>query len=233
MAQLGRLEFVVQDTAGNALSTGVTVEIRRQGAQINGAQAGSPYTVDAPNGIVATDIIALGTGATTRTVASVTATTVTTSGGDLGAVVDDDRLTIVTALPTVYEDAEGATTKANPLTTDSLGRASCYVLGGKYDAQLSGAAITTTLLQDQVSVGGETTRSNIYMSGTAVAWVLDTLRAAAAGDTLLDIQSAGSNLFRVMGDGEIIAGAAGATHALTGTLTTSGALTVSAGGAAI
>ena len=224
MAQLGRLEFVVQDSAGNALA-GIAVEIRRQGAQINGAQAGSPYTVDAPNGIVATDIIALGTGATTRTVASVTATTVTTSGGDLGAVVDDDRLTIVTALPTVYEDAEAGTTKANPLTTDSLGRASCYILGGKYDAHLSGAGITTTLLQDQVSVGGETTRSNIYMSGTAVAWVLDTLRAAAAGDTLLDIQTAGVSKFAIKGDGEIVAGAAGAIHTLTGNTTITGTLT--------
>src|SRR3990167_6470505 len=154
MAQLGRLEFVVQDSAANALA-GIAVEIRRQGAQINGAQAGSPYTVDAPNGIVATDIIALGTGATTRTVASVTATTVTTSGGDLGAVVDDARLTIVTALPTIYEDAEGGTTVGNPLTPDSNGRAACYVLGGKYDilVTVAGTPTTKALIQDQVSVG--------------------------------------------------------------------------------
>lgn len=234
MAQLGRIEITVQDVSGNKLS-GIAVEVRRQGAQVNGAQAGplNTITVDAPNGCVAGDTVKIGTGATTRSVSSVTATTVVVGGPGFASVSDDDRITIVSALPTIYEDAEGTTTIANPLTTDSLGKATCYVVGGMYDVQLSGAAITTTLLQDQISVGGESIRSNIYMSGTAVMWILDSLRAAAAGDTLFDLRTAGVSKFKVMGDGEIVAGATGATHVFTGTLTSSGALTVQAGGAAI
>jgi len=73
----------------------------------------------------------------------------------------------------------------------------------------------------------------VFMSGTAVAWAWDTLRTAAAGDTLAVLRNAGNDRFKVQGDGEIQAGAAGATHSLTGTLTTSGALTVTAGGATV
>src|SRR6185503_4434585 len=43
-------------------------------------------------------------------------------------------------------------------------------------------------------------------------------------------RNAGNDRFKVMGDGEIISGAAGATHSLSGTLTTSSTLTVTAGG---
>ena len=238
MATLARLEFRVPDTAGNAIS-GASVEIRRQGAQVSGTQAGSPYTVDHVNGIVASDVVALNTGSTTRTVSAITATTVTTSGGDLGAVVDDDRITIATALPTLYEDAESVTTKENPLTTDATGRAWCYVTGGLYDVKVSGGGATTALHVDQVALGGTNTLINLYPSGTSVAHIMDTLRDLAAGDTMLAVRSAGANIFRIMGDGEIIAGEAGATHALTGnttitgTLTSSGALTVQADGAAV
>lgn len=236
MAQLGRLEFTIQDTLGNA-SPNASVEVRKQGAQVNGAQAGSPYTVDDIGGIIVGDTVKLNTGSTTRNVSAISATTLTTSGGDLGAVSDDDRITCVT-LPTVYEDALGNTARTNPLTTDANGFASCYVVGGKYDVLITVGGVSI-LRQDVVAGGGESVLCNIYFTGSATAYKLDTLRAAAAGDKLLDVQTAGASKFSVAGDGEIVAGAAGATHALTGntaitgTLTSSGALTVSSGGAAI
>ena len=234
MAQLGRLEFTIQDAAGNAVS-GASVEVRRQGAQVFGAHAGAQTTfnVDSPGAVVAADTVAINTGTVTRTVSSITATTVVVGGAGFNNAADDDRITIVSALPTVYEDAESATSKTNPLTTDANGYANCFVVGGKYDVLISGGGQATRLLQDVAAVGGEISRSTVYMSGSDVAWVLDTLRTAAAGDTLLALRNAATDKFKVQGDGEIVAGAAGATHTLTGTLTTSGALTVQAGGAAI
>jgi hypothetical protein len=105
--------------------------------------------------------------------------------------------------------------------------------------KVSGGGATTALHVDQLAQGGTSTIINLYPSGTSVGYITDTLRDLAAADTHTALRSAGANIFRVMGDGEIIAGEAGATHALTGnttvtgTLTSSGALTVQAGGAAV
>lgn len=213
------MEFVIQDSAGNALS-GVSVEVRRQGAQVNGAHAGvnTSFTVDDPGGITAADTVSVNTGSVARAVSSVTATTVVVGGAGFSNLADDDRLTIVSALPTLYNDTVGNETKANPLTTDATGYAFCYLLGGKYDVLVSGGGATTRLYQDMACNGGETMRSNIY-SGTA--WNLDTLRSMSATDLLLALQSAGVTKFSVAGDGEIVAGAAGAAHSLTGSLAVS------------
>lgn len=220
MAQLASLEFTIQDASGNAVS-GASVEVRRQGAQVSGSGSGTSITVDSPGAVIAADVVVLNaTSSPTRTVSSITATTVVVGGAGFSSWSDDDRVSIVSALPTIYEDAEAATSKSNPLTTDANGYASCFVIGGKYDALVSGGGLTTRLLQDVAAVGGETSRSNVYMSGSDTAWTLDTLRAAAAGDKLLSVQTAGSEKFSVRGDGEIVAGAAGATHALTGSLST-------------
>lgn len=227
MAQLGKLVFGIKDSAGNALS-GVSVEVRKQGAQVNGAHAGSntTFTVDDPGAIVATDNVRVNTGTvTTRSVSSVTGTTVVVGAPGFDDLIDDDRLTDIT-LPTVYEDAVGNTSKTNALTTDAAGEAFCWVVGGKYDVLVSGGGATTKLYTDIAAVGGESRTSTIY-SGTA--WKLDSVRALAAADLLLDVSTAGVNKFKVMGDGEVVAGAAGATHNLTGTLTTSTTITATAG----
>jgi len=134
---------------------------------------------------------------------------------------DDDRVTIVSALPAIAEDAEGATSTSNPLTTDANGYASCFITGGKYDVKISGGGQATRLVQDVAAVGGETNRSTVYMSGSAVAWIWDTLRTAAVGDTLAVLRNAGNDRFKVQGDGEIVSGSAGATHSLTGSLAVS------------
>lgn len=132
-------------------------------------------------------------------------------------VADDDRISIVSPLPTIYEDAEGATAKSNPLTTDANGMVECWIVGGKYDLSVT-VGSTVKLYTDVATVGGEQHRSTIYGGGTGVAHILDTLRAMVAGDVILALRSAGSNKFTVAGDGEIVAGTAGATHALTGSL---------------
>lgn len=233
MARLGRLRFVAQDTSGNA-SAGASIEIRRQGSTVNGTQAGpiTSITVNSPNGVVVGDSVAVGTSGTTRTVSSITATNVTVGGPGFSGVSDDDRLSITSGLPTLYQDADGVETVSNPLTTDSNGRAQCYVLGGLYDVLVSGGSpsLTTVLYEDVGTEGAESTRSNEYQSGTTSNHVMDTLRAAAAGDKLLDVQTAGVSKLSVAGDGEIVAGAAGATHNLTGTLTVSAGETITAGG---
>lgn len=219
MSSYGRIEVVAQDEDGNAIP-GVSVEIRKAGATVNGAQAGSPYTVYSPGGLVSGDTISLNTGSTTRTVSALSATSVTTGGGDLGAVSTGDRITDRT-LPTVYTESSGTTSKPNPLTTDSGGLAYCYAPGGAYDLLLSGGGVTTSLRWDAFAQAGETWRANVYSTGSAVAWVLDTLNTQAAGDKLLSVRNATVEKFSVAGDGEITAGAAGATHSLTGSLAVS------------
>lgn len=220
MAQLGKLVFKIADSAGNALS-GVSVEVRKQGAQVNGLHAGANtvFTVDDPGAIVAGDNVKVDTGSVTRSVSSITATTVTVGGAGFSDVNDDSRLTDTT-LPTIYNDAIGNETKSNPLTTDAAGEAFCWVVGGKYDVLVSGGGATTKLYTDQAAAGGESKLSTIY-SGTA--WQLDSLRALAATDEALVISenNDSADLFKVMGDGEIVAGAVGATHTLTGSLSVS------------
>jgi hypothetical protein len=226
VAQLGKLVFAIKDPAGNALS-GVSVEVRKQGAQINGAHAGAntTFTVDDPGAIIAGDQVNVDTGSTTRSVSSITATTVVVGGAGFDDVDDDSRLTDIT-LPTIYNDAIGNETKSNPLTTDAAGEVFCWMVGGKYDVLVSGGGATTKLYTDQTATGGESVQSTIF-SGTAYKY--DTVRALAATDLLLDLSTAGTNKFKVMGDGEIVAGEAGATHALTGTLSVSGATTLTGG----
>lgn len=225
MANLGRLRFVMKSVAGLALPN-VSVEVRRQGAQAFGNQSGSPLTVDAVNGVLVGDDLAVNAASSpTRTVSAITATTITCGVGF--SVSDDDRLTIVTAggLPTLYEDAVGNTSRANPMTTDANGVAECYALGGMYDVLFSGGGVTTTLQTDVATESAESTRSNVYTTGSAVAYKQDTLRSLAAGDSHTVLSVAGSNVFVVKGDGEVQAGVAGATHSLTGTLTVSSTIT--------
>jgi hypothetical protein len=220
MAQLGRFEYTVIDRSGNAIS-GASVEVRKQGAQVSGAQAGSPYTVNDIGGIIVGDTVKLNTGSTSRNVSAISATTVTTSGGDLGAVIDDDRITCVT-LPTIYEDALGATSTPNPLTTDANGYCSCYAEGGKYDMLITAGA--NVRLVTDVTVVGEDNRSNIFNSGTAVAFKFDTLRNLGAADKILQVSRLESNeVFSVGGTGNVaIAG----TLDVTGTTALTGAATL-------
>lgn len=215
---LARLRIVIRDGSGNGVS-GVSCEVRKQGASTVGSQSGSPQTVDAVGGIVVGDDIVVGTGTATRNVSAISGTTVTCGVGF--NTVDDDRLSPTTNLPSLFVDVAGNEAQANPGTTDSTGTFVCYVVGGFYDIKTSGGGTTTTLHQNIGTEGVESFRSNVY-SGTAFQF--DSLRALGVADEALVISenSDTGDLFRVMGDGEIRAGVAGATHTLVGTLTADG-----------
>lgn len=215
MADLGRLEFVIRSGAGQALS-GVSVEIRPQGASI---QSGGPnsFTVDAPNGLVAGMNTRINTSTSpTRAVSSVAATNVTVGAGGFSGTADDDRITAVDNLPSLFADAQGNEAKSNPLTTDSAGRAWAYLVGGAYDVLTSGGGADTRLFQDQIAVGGHSIISNIFTTGSAIGYKFNTLRTLVGNDKLVTFQHAGSEVFNLK--------PAGAT--VTGTLTATGALTV-------
>lgn len=234
MASFGRLRLKLDKVDGNGKlvpASGASVEVRRQGASVSGAQSGTPLNLDAINGILVGDtIVRNASSSPTKVATAITATTIDLSGGGFVSVSDDDRLSIISGLPTLYVDAQGNETTPNPGTTDANGMFVAYSLGGLYDILTSGGGTTTTLHQDVGTEGAESLRSNAFTTGSLTVYSFDTLRSMAVGDTLLALKNAGTNEFRVQGDGEIIAGTAGATHNLTGTLTASSTITATAGG---
>ena len=152
MPNIGRFDKTYGDSATGLPHNGAKVTIYREGASANGASSGtSPLTVAVhrPGKIVTGDTVFLNdvTG-TTFNVDSFTPTTVVLSGfaGTL-SISDLDRLISSNNLPTLFEDDQSAGTKANPLTTDSNGRAHCWIGEGPYEEILSGTGVTTTLVQ--------------------------------------------------------------------------------------
>lgn len=150
--QLGRFDEHILN-AGQAVP-GAAVEIRRQGATVLTAQSGtSPFTVNVNDigAIVDGDTVCIGTGSTTYNVDAVDIPNqiITISGftGTL-AIADDDRLTPVNDLPTLYNDINGAEEKTNPLTTSALGQITAWIQRGHYDYIVSSAGLTTRLYQD-------------------------------------------------------------------------------------
>lgn len=235
MAQYGRLRVVVRGTTGIPVS-GASVEVRKQGATVNGLHAGATtsFTVNDPGALAAADNVQVGTDSgTTRSVSSVTATNVTVGGGGFTDVADDSRLTCIDNLPTLYNDAQGAESKSNPLTTDSSGVAECWASVRPYDLLVSGSGVTTQLLQDEVPVGNERFVSNVY-PGAGPAYIFDTARVLTTDDKIISVRENNVEKASIDDDGDI-AGAkgtfSGAVAGTTGTF--SGALTVTSGGADI
>lgn len=184
MAQLGKMEFTVLDEDGQP-AEGVTLTIRKQGAQVRGTSGASPYTVD--------DIGAVSTGATvalyvtsTKTETSTASATINsgTSIGttpNLGAANDDDRITVTSPAPSVFEDALSGTSISNILTTDTEGRAECYAAAGFYDVKRSGGGVTDRLYTDVACYGAKST-AHMFDSGSAVGFE-DNIVNAATGST--------------------------------------------------
>jgi len=148
---LGRFDETLTDSAGTALPS-VNIEVRRQGATVNGAQAGtSPLTVtvDDRGAIEASDTVAIDAGTTTYNVDSKTATTIVLSGfaGTL-SLTDDQRITPTNNLPTLYVDVRGDETLANPAATSVAGRVEAWMAGGFYDYKLSGGGVVAELRKD-------------------------------------------------------------------------------------
>lgn len=154
MSQLGRFDYTVQTALGVAVS-GASVNVYREGATVNGAQSGvSPLTVTVRHKgkIAAADTVFVNAATgTTYTVNSVTATTVVLAGfvGTL-SLSGGDRLTPSNSQPTLYGDDQAGASTANPLTSSSTGRASCWMEFGTYDFVVSGGGATTTAFTSQV-----------------------------------------------------------------------------------
>ena len=244
MAQLAHFERTFLDSAGNPID-GATVGIYGQGATI---VSGGPnvFVVDDPGSFLVNDAVKYiapdGTdpGQTTLLVTAVSATGITVSGIGFSSTANNGRLLNAGFNPSIFKDAQGNEAKGT-FTTNAQGYADCWLVGQPVDVQTSGGTSTlgaaaTHYWFDVTPSGGESSTSNTY-SGTVLK--RNTLRALVATDVLEDLQVGGTSKFKVLGDGEIVAGAAGATHALTGnttitgTLTSSGALAVQAGGATI
>jgi len=236
MAQLGLYRKVVLDSTGAPVS-GASVEVRRQGATVNGDQGSvTTITVNDPGRIIAGDTVNYNADAgTNRSVGSVTETTVVLGGLSIAASLsDDDRITVVTALPTLYNDAQGVETKSNPLTTDSNGAVYCYLPGGKYDVKVSGSGITTQLLADESVEGAEHIVSSLHPSatGTASAFIFDTARSLSAGDNVISVRHTGSEVAYIRKSGNFMAtGSAtvGGSGTFGGAVMLSSTLTVSSG----
>src|SRR2546428_403746 len=111
MANFGRLRIQLNKTNAQGLelpASGVSVEVRRQGAQVAGNQSGTPINVDAINGILSGDTIVKNeTSTPTKTVTAITATTMSLSGGGFASVSDDDRITATNSLVSLFVDATG------------------------------------------------------------------------------------------------------------------------------
>ena len=229
MAQKGRIQITVTDTSGNALS-GVSVEIRKQGATVRNDHAGAntSFTVNDPGAITTAgtaDEVQVGTDSgTTQQVSSFTATNVTVA--DTFTDVDDnDRLTVINNLPTIYSDANGDQSITNPISTGANGSVTCWAEITPYDVHISGGSATTALREDVVPVGHGDVSVNDISGATAVGYILDTNRSFSdAGAKLISIRNATSEKFSVDKDGDLL------SHTVNGALTVaSGGLTITAG----
>ena len=230
MARLARFERFIQDTAGNGLGS-VSVEIRKQGATVNGNQSGtSPLTitVNDPGAITSSDSVVVNTGTTSFAVDSVTTTTVVVSGfGGTLAVNDDDRISPATNLPSLFNDALSVEALSNPLTSDTtgqIGRVNAWVVGGFYDVKISGGG-SVTALQEDTYLFGENNVSNAFDSATQDGWIWDSAALTTSGAVHTSFKVNGSEVFSIDKDGKLPA------HSVLDTLTIdSGGITVTAGG---
>lgn len=232
MAQLGKLIWTVLNSSGEPVS-GASVAVRKQGATVNGVHAGATtsFTVNDPGGITtSSENVVAGTGTTTRSVASVGATNVTTGAPGFPDLADDDRLSPTTNTPTLYNDATGTeSTGSSTLTTSSVGLATAWLRGGSYDIHVSGTGITTALYID-VPIVAEDTTSNVFTTGSQDAFIFDTTRALASGDALLSIRENGTQRVWIAQDGKLTVVAGGLLVTAGGAVITAGGLTVTAGG---
>src|SRR3990172_9395741 len=235
MSQLNRLQFVVLDDEGNPIS-GVSVKVHRQGATVQGSQAGPAYTVDDPGAVAGgDDVYSNNDQSYTRTVSAVTASVVTTGALTLGTLADDDRIMISSTLPTLYNDAQGNETKSNPLTTDVSGIAECWIVGNKFDVIYTKSGYATRVEYDRVAEGTEDNVSNVFDGATAVGFRVSSGRTlATAGARVLTVENPrGTGKMFIDKDGDVdTTGTLDVDGASTvAALTASGLITGSAGGA--
>ncbi len=216
-AQLGRIVVRVIDTSGNAVS-GVSAEVRKQGATTSSTEASNNTTVDVhnPGGIAVNDTVVINAGgtdsATTRSVSTVAATIITVGG--LGHIwANGDRLSPADNFPTIYSDSAGADSLSNPMTTDSSGEAFCWAEIAPYDIHLSGGGITQKLMIDVVPMGLDRATANTITTGSQAVYIRDTQQALASGDVHTSFRVNGSQVFKIDYQGGFTAAKASAITA--------------------
>lgn len=166
----------------------LSVAVHRQGATAAETKSiaitDTTLAVRDPGALRVGETIQLGTDATeTMTVTSIdsrTQVTIKSTTGSPVSVSSGDRLVPQTK-PTIYAEPTGAASTSNPLTTDSLGYASCYVYEQAVDYILSGSGYTTLLVED-------------HRTG-AVDSVFNVLDYGAVGDGATDDEPALNRLF--------------------------------------
>lgn len=208
-AQLGRIVVRVIDTSGNAIS-GVSAEVRKQGATTSSTEAGNNTTVDVhnPGGIAVSDTVVINSGGAdsgiTRSVTVVAAAVITVGG--LGHVwANGDRLSPADNFPTIYSDSAGADSLNNPLTTDSNGEAFAWAEIVPYDIHLSGGGITEKLMIDVVPMGLDRATANTITTGSQSVYIRDTQQALASGDVHTSFRANGAIIFRINYQGGFLA----------------------------
>jgi len=215
MPQLGWFNFLLQDAAGNALA-GVNIEVRKQAAMVNGAQSvtsGQNITVYHPGGLTTGDTVQLNAGATAYTATVINATTIQLSGfsGSL-ALVDGDHIHASTPLVTAYQNPTATGSAITfPLQTDASGKARCSTVCAPCTIYMSGGGMPAPDIRyDEVPTGFESESSEVFTTGSAVAYDRNTRRALAAGDKHTRFRVAGVEVANVGYDGTI-SSAAGAS----------------------
>lgn len=240
MAQYARVEVVRQDQAGNPI-VGCSVLVLKQGSTV---VSGGPtsFTVNDPGALVALDSVTAvsSDGLTERgsgTVASLTDTNVTLSGGGIAGVVNNDRFVDTTQLAILYADAQGAETISSTLVTDQNGYAAAWTLQQPLDLKMSGGTsplgVAATIYRFDVRPSGFERRTSFaFMTGTAVLEILDSVRAFTTGDKWVSYRNQTVERWYVKA---LSSGAAVAVpgHTVEGSLTVTSALVVSSGGATI
>jgi hypothetical protein len=235
MAQLGRFNFLLTDAAGNALQ-GISIEIRKQAAMVNGAQvvsSGGSILCYHVGGLASGDTCVVNAAATAYTGTVVDATHVQLSGfaGTL-SLNDGDRIHASVPLISAYQNPVASGSPLTfPLVTDQYGKASCDALVRPYTIYMYGGALAAPDIRyDEVPVGVESMVSEVYTTGTAVAYKRDTRRSLSAGDIHTQFSVAGSDVLNIGYNGALT-GAAGGALLLGAGLTLAGALTGATTGA--
>lgn len=170
MIQLARLDRTVTDSSGNAV-VGATVEIRRQGATVQGAQTkttGQAIDVDALGSLAASDQVRIYRGgtvlvsdsaggtlftvSTTSPASSPKTVTLTWASGGTLSLSDEDRLSNISSTPTLYNDAMGnESTGSSSLTSSNTGQILCWLAQGHYD-RLTTIGSSIKLIEDDLVV---------------------------------------------------------------------------------
>ena len=207
MAHLARLAFIITDPTTGLPINNATVEVRKQGATVNGTTGPTTINIHAQGAIDVGDTVNIDNDAdiAVAVLTQPTAVQLTVAAAGFSTLVNDvTRLTPTSPLPTVWNAEEGAETKTNPLTTDNLGEAFCFVPNGLWDALVTVGGVKTLLI-NQVASGGGLSMSNIFTTGAESAYDFDTARALGTGDKIARFLDDGVTRVSISKSGDITA----------------------------